>query len=396
MQVVNVKFNNRGKSYYFSPGELRLKPGDPVVVDTSKGQEFAVCASVPFEVDPVKIPSELKPVLRFASEMDVAVMNKNRESERDDLEICKQKIMEHGLDMKLIDVDYSLDGTKMTFHFITSGGRVDFRELVRDLAAAFRKRIDLRQIGVRDGARILGGLAHCGREYCCSGFLNDFQAISVRMAKTQGLSLNPVKISGACGNLMCCLKYEEDAYVDLQKDAPALESIVDTPLGKGLVLDMNLLKRTVKVRVETATETTQKTYPFAQIGYTLGGVYHEATEVPALVEKAPAFEPPKYEPLKYEEQLYATDDKTASATGAAKQPRHERVKEHNAASYGGSQRSSQRPQRNNSPRQSAIDRENDFPADLNFRKSNRRPNDTSGHGGQGGRSGHRPTNKGKK
>jgi cell fate regulator YaaT (PSP1 superfamily) len=379
---------------------MRLKPGDPVVVDTSKGQEFAVCVSMPFDVDETQIPTELKPVVRYATEADVAAINKNREQERDDLEICKQKIMEHGLDMKLIDVDYSLDGTKMTFHFITSGGRVDFRELVRDLAAAFRKRIDLRQIGVRDGARILGGLAHCGREYCCSGFLNDFQAISVRMAKNQGLSLNPVKISGACGNLMCCLKYEEDAYVDLQKDAPSLESIVDTPLGKGLVVDMNLLKRTVKVRVETSAETTQKTYPFAQISYTVGGVYHEATEIPALVEKAPAFEPPKYENLKYEDLLYASDDKASVVGGAAKQPRHERVREHNAVSANsatgpGSAARPQRP-RNGLPKASNTDRDGEIQTDANFRKSNRRANDTSGHGGQGGRTGHRPNNRSKK
>ncbi|MDR2530539.1 MAG: stage 0 sporulation family protein, partial [Oscillospiraceae bacterium] len=294
-QVVNIRFRTRGKVYYFSPSNLPLKPGMPVIVDTAKGWEYALCNSAPYEIDEDKIVPPLRNVIRIATEQDTQTVENYRLAERQTLAICKRKVAEHGLEMKLIDADFSFDGTKITFHF-TADGRVDFRELVRDLGSTFHKRIELRQIGIRDGARILGGLGPCGRPFCCSTFLTEFQAISVKMAKNQSLSLNPVKISGACGNLMCCLKHEEEAYEELQKDAPLVDSVVDTPIGKGLVVDVNLLRRVAKVKVETATETTQKSYPFAQLGYTINGKYREPSEAPTVVEKAPAFVPPTYEP----------------------------------------------------------------------------------------------------
>jgi cell fate regulator YaaT (PSP1 superfamily) len=292
--------------------------------------------------------------VRIATAQDTQTVESFRAVERQTLIVCKRKIAEHGLDMKLIDADFSFDGTKITFHF-TSDGRVDFRELVRDLGATFHKRIELRQIGIRDGARLLGGIGPCGRQFCCSTFLNEFQAISVKMAKNQSLSLNPVKISGACGNLMCCLKHEEEAYEDLQKDAPQVDSVVDTPIGKGLVTDVNLLRRVAKVRVETSAETTLKSYPFAQLGYTVSGEYKAPTEQPEIVEKAPAFESPKYEPK----------TQAMIESYASNPPQHERVREHNVSAANqprrnqnqsrngnrGAQPSASQPRRdNNAPR----------------------------------------------
>jgi cell fate regulator YaaT (PSP1 superfamily) len=296
VQVINVKYKNRGKAYYFSPNGYELTRGDHVIVDTVKGPEYAICTSGVLEIEDDNLPAALRPVIKPADAADRALYEKFRSEERETLQACKRKVAEHGLEMKLIDVDFSFDGTKLTFYF-TADGRVDFRELVRDLGATFHKRIELRQIGIRDGAKMLGGLGPCGRETCCGTFQQEFQAISVKMAKNQGLSLNPVKISGVCGNLMCCLKHEEEVYNELSKDAPALESVVDTPIGKGLVVDVNLLRRIAKVRVVTANETVLKSYPLTQLGYTVNGEYREPTEEPALFEKAPAFEPPKYEPV---------------------------------------------------------------------------------------------------
>jgi len=382
-QVVNVKFRNGGKVYFFSPEGLPLKSGTPVIVDTVKGQEFAICSSKPYDIAEERIPSQLRPVVRIATPSDRALVATFPEQERQALTLCKRKVAEHDLNMKLINADFSFDGTKITFYF-TADGRVDFRELVRDLGSTFHRRIELRQIGIRDGARMLGGIGPCGREFCCSTFLNEFQAISVKMAKTQSLSLNPVKISGACGNLMCCLKHEEEAYEDLQKDAPAVESIVDTPLGKGLVVDVNLLKRAAKVRIETPTETTQKTYPFAQLGYTINGEYRAPLEVPEVIEKAPAFEPPTYEPV--QEVPPRTERKIT----------HERTKEHiitrrsgGGTSNGGNGNGSQQNRgngnqsqrhNNNSQRNNAAQAQNSVqPAQNTQAQSKKNNNGTNGN-----------------
>ena len=253
-EVVSVKFNGRGKAYYFDANGLTVKPGQDVIVETSKGLEYAQCVAGNHYVSNEKVVPPIRPVIRIATDNDKRVQEINHKRESEALDICRGKVAEHGLDMKLVDVECSFEGNKITFYF-TSDGRVDFRELVKDLAGVFRSRIELRQIGVRDEAKMLGGLGMCGRPFCCSQFLTDFQPVSTKMAKTQGLSLNPTKISGTCGRLMCCLKYEQEAYEDLLKTSPKNESFVDTVDGRGTVVDVNLLKQTVRVRMEDAPDT---------------------------------------------------------------------------------------------------------------------------------------------
>ena len=280
--VVNVRFRNRGKSYYFDPGELSVNTGDNLVVETSKGLELGECVEGCHEVPEEGVVQPLKSVVRIATEEDLRIAESNRRKEKSAFTLCEERIKAHGLDMKLVDVEYSFEGNKILF-FFTSDGRVDFRELVKDLASLFHTRIELRQIGVRDGAKLLGGLGICGRPFCCSTFLEDFQPVSIRMAKTQNLSLNPTKISGTCGRLMCCLKYEQEAYEHLIKTMPKVDAPVDTPKGKGNVAEVNLLRRTVKVRLADSADTGLQTYPVDRLGYTLNGEYVE----PKPEEKAP-------------------------------------------------------------------------------------------------------------
>ena len=253
-EVVSVKFKSRGKTYYFAAGGNTVETGDDVIVETSKGLEYAQCVMGNHFVPDEKVIPPIRPVVRVATENDkrVAEINKNRE--REALEICKRKIEDHGLDMKLVEVEYNFEGNKILF-FFTAEGRVDFRALVKDLAGVFHARIELRQIGVRDEAKMLGGLGICGRPFCCSQFLDEFQPVSIKMAKTQNLSLNPTKISGTCGRLMCCLKYEQEAYEDAVKRMPKQESFVETPDGVGTVCQVNLLKEQVKVRLDDSPET---------------------------------------------------------------------------------------------------------------------------------------------
>ena len=280
--VVNVRFRNRGKSYYFDPGELTVQTGDSLVVETSKGLELGECVEGCHEVPEEGVVQPLKNVVRIATEEDLRIAESNRRKEKSAFGLCEERIKAHGLDMKLVDVEYSFEGNKILF-FFTSDGRVDFRELVKDLASLFHTRIELRQIGVRDGAKLLGGLGICGRPFCCSTFLEEFQPVSIRMAKTQNLSLNPTKISGTCGRLMCCLKYEQDAYEHLIKTMPKVDAPVDTPKGKGNVAEVNLLRRTVKVRLADSADTGLQSYPLDRLGYTLNGEYIE----PKPEEKAP-------------------------------------------------------------------------------------------------------------
>ena len=281
--VVNVRFRTRGKSYYFDPGELAVNTGDSLVVETSKGLELGECVEGCHEVPEEGVVQPLKSVVRIATAEDLRIAESNRRKEKSAFGLCEERIKAHGLDMKLVDVEYSFDGNKILF-FFTSDGRVDFRELVKDLASLFHTRIELRQIGVRDGAKLLGGLGICGRPFCCSTFLEEFQPVSIRMAKTQNLSLNPTKISGTCGRLMCCLKYEQDAYEHLIKTMPKVDAPVDTPKGKGNVAEVNLLRRTVKVRLADGADTSLQTYPLDRLGYTLNGEYIE----PKPEETAPA------------------------------------------------------------------------------------------------------------
>ena len=280
--VVNVRFRNRGKSYYFDPGELSVNTGDSLVVETSKGLELGECVEGCHEVPEEGVVQPLRSVVRLATEDDLRIAESNRRKEKSAFTLCEERIKAHGLDMKLVDVEYSFEGNKILF-FFTSDGRVDFRELVKDLASLFHTRIELRQIGVRDGAKLLGGLGICGRPFCCSTFLEEFQPVSIRMAKTQNLSLNPTKISGTCGRLMCCLKYEQEAYEHLIKSMPKVDAPVDTPKGKGNVAEVNLLRRTVKVRLADPADSSLQTYPLDRLGYTLNGEYIE----PKPEEKAP-------------------------------------------------------------------------------------------------------------
>ena len=252
-EVIGVRFKEGGKVYYFDPDKNKLKNDDVVIVETSRGIECGTVAIANKEVADDEIVHPLKKLIRKATKEDRRRLEENKRKEKEALKICEQKVAEHGLEMKLVDVEYTFDNSKILF-FFTSDGRVDFRELVKDLASVFRMRIELRQIGVRDEAKMFGGLGVCGREFCCRGYLGDFQPVSIKMAKEQGLSLNPTKISGTCGRLMCCLKYEQDAYTDLIKRTPKVGTLVKTPLGRGLVVETNLLARTLKVKMDNTPD----------------------------------------------------------------------------------------------------------------------------------------------
>ncbi len=259
-RVVGVRFREVGKVYYFDPVDNEFEKGDYVIVETVRGIECGEIALENSDVDDSQIVKPLKKVVRRANDADLKIVNENRKKEQEAFDICVGKIAEHGLDMmKLVNVEYAFDGSKILFYY-TSDVRVDFRELVKDLARVLRTRIELRQVGVRDGSKMLGGLGMCGRPFCCSTFLGDFQPVSIKMAKEQGLSLNPVKISGTCGRLMCCLKYEQDTYEHLLKITPKQGAIVDTPDGKGVVVETNLISGVLKVRLDRCPDAAPHTF----------------------------------------------------------------------------------------------------------------------------------------
>ena len=260
-KVIGVRFRNAGKVYYFSPGKMNIPKGKHVIVETARGVEYGYVVVGTKEVERSKVVQPLKPVVRLATAEDDAKEAANRQKEKEAFRICLEKIRKHKLDMKLIQAEYTFDNNKVLFYF-TSDGRIDFRELVKDLAGMFRTRIELRQIGVRDEARMLGGFGICGKPFCCSQFLDEFQPVSIKMAKTQNLSLNPTKISGTCGRLMCCLKYEQGAYEDAVKRCPRQESFVECPDGVGTVSSVNLLREQVKVRLEDSTEQPSLMKPY--------------------------------------------------------------------------------------------------------------------------------------
>ena len=253
VEVVDIQFRPGQKIYYFDPNGLELKTGDHVIIDTARGAEYGICAGGNHTIPQRDVVTPLRCVLRVATEQDKRIVEENRAREKKAYDICLQKIADHGLDMQLVSAEVAFDGSKILF-FFTADERVDFRELVKNLASVFHTRIELRQIGVRDKAKMVGGLGICGRPFCCATFLDDFQPVSIKMAKTQNLSLNPTKISGTCGRLMCCLKYEQDAYEDLLKRAPKMDSFVDTPEGRGTVVEVDLLRSRVKVRMEENPE----------------------------------------------------------------------------------------------------------------------------------------------
>jgi len=246
--VIGVRFKRAGKVYYFDPGEMEIKAGDSVVVETARGLEFGEVITGARDVPDAQLVTPLRKVVRVATEQDIRNARENDENTRNAYNICQEKIAQHKLEMKLVDVEYTFDKSRILFYF-TANGRVDFRALVKDLASVFRTRIELRQIGVRDEAKMLGGLGPCGRQICCGAFLGDFQPVSIKMAKEQNLSLNPTKISGLCGRLMCCLKYEQETYEQLRKRMPRVGKDVITPDGIGTVLEIHVLKEMVKARV---------------------------------------------------------------------------------------------------------------------------------------------------
>lgn len=264
VNVVGVRFKNVGKIYYFDPGNIDLKKGDNAIVETARGVEFGSIVLANKQIGEDEIVSPLKKVLRKATDEDVKIMLDNKEKEKQAFAKCVKKIEEHNLEMKLIDVEYTFDHNKILFYF-TADGRIDFRELVRDLASLFKTRIELRQIGVRDEAKMLGGIGICGRPLCCSTYLGEFEPVSIKMAKEQSLSLNPTKISGTCGRLMCCLKNEQEAYEDLIKRTPQAGSIVKTPDGKGTVVSANLLKSLVHVALDIDGEKEIKEFELSDI-----------------------------------------------------------------------------------------------------------------------------------
>ena len=269
IEVVDIQFRPGQKIYFFDPAGHTYCAGDHVIIDTARGAEYGICTGGNHVIPPKDVVAPLRPVLRLATAQDEKTIAENRAKEKKAYEVCLQKIEEHQLDMQLVSAEVAFDGSKILFYF-TADERVDFRELVKNLASVFHTRIELRQIGVRDKAKMVGGLGICGRPFCCASFLDDFQPVSIKMAKTQNLSLNPTKISGTCGRLMCCLKYEQDAYEDLIRTSPKMDSFVDTPEGRGTVVELDLLRQRVKVRMEDAPETIS-VFPNADIAVLRSG-----------------------------------------------------------------------------------------------------------------------------
>ncbi|MEG1811207.1 MAG: stage 0 sporulation family protein [Clostridia bacterium] len=299
--VISVKFKDGGKVYYFDPGELDIQTGDGVIVETARGVEFADVVQGAHEVDDVQVVAALKRVERVADQTDRETRERNRAKEKEAYDICMDKITSHKLDMKLVDVEYTFNGSKVVFYF-TADGRVDFRELVKDLASVFKTRIELRQIGVRDEAKMLGGLGSCGRPVCCQAFLADFQPVSIKMAKEQNLSLSPTKISGICGRLMCCLKYEQDCYESMRKQMPRVGRDVQSPDGEGVVLENNVITERTRIKLMLPDGTLDvRGYPFRELsvngkrfGMQPTGPVPPAVQYPTQ-EKADFSEDPAYE-----------------------------------------------------------------------------------------------------
>ena len=258
-KIVGIRFKKLGKIYFFNPNDIELEKGQSAIVETARGMELGEVAVSNRMVDDSKVVAPLKDVIRVATEEDIKTYKENEKKAEEAYKVCEEKILEHKLDMKLVDVEYTFDSTKLLFYF-TSDGRVDFRDLVKDLAAIYKTRIELRQIGVRDEVKMLGGYGMCGRELCCCNHLSDLNPVSIKMAKEQGLSLNPTKISGVCGRLMCCLKHEQDVYEEKLARLPAVGSIVNTPEGKGTVEDVEVLKEVLRVKIEKEGTFIKKSF----------------------------------------------------------------------------------------------------------------------------------------
>ena len=304
VEVVDIQFRPGQKIYYFDPNGITCHPGDHVIIDTARGAEYGICAGGNHTISQKDVVAPLRPVLRLATAQDEKTAAENQEKEKWAFQICLQKIEALGLDMQLVSAECAFDGSKLLF-FFTADERVDFRELVKNLASIFHTRIELRQIGVRDKARMVGGFGICGRPFCCASFLDDFQPVSIKMAKTQNLSLNPTKISGTCGRLMCCLKYEQDAYEDLIRTSPKAESFVDTPDGRGTVIDVDLLRQRVKVKMELQPEVIN-TYANADIAVLRSGKAKK-NDPPIPTDLAPISGAPKTRDTREEDSLPLLD-----------------------------------------------------------------------------------------
>lgn len=283
-KIVGIKFKNGGKLYYFSPGKDKYEEGMGVIVETAKGIEYATVAVPEREVPEEEIVAPLKPIIRIATKRDMDQLRRNEERKPGAMKIAQEKIEKNGLVMKLVDCEFTFDGTKVIFYF-TAEGRVDFRELVKDLSSVFRLRIELRQIGIRDEIKMLGGLAPCGRECCCSSCMPDFKKVTIKMAKNQGLSLNPSKISGLCGRLMCCLAYENEYYADAFKKMPKVGSTVTTPDGTGIVVNVNMLSMQAKVKIEDKDMCTYHDYPVDTLKFRRGGKQEEDEKIDEELKK---------------------------------------------------------------------------------------------------------------
>ncbi len=317
--VICVRFQNTGKVYYFSPGKVWPEAGEMVVVETVRGIEIGEAVTGAREISDDSVVGELKPIIRKATPADIEISNQNRKKEQDAFPICAQKIKEHKLDMKLVNVEYTFDGSKIVFYF-TSDGRVDFRELVKELAGIFHTRIELRQIGVRDEARFLGGLGICGRKICCGAFLSDFTPVSIKMAKEQNLSLNPTKISGQCGRLMCCLKYEQDFYEETLKKLPRIGKDIMTPDGIGSVTEISAIREKVKVRISNGDDFEIREYSIEDVRRLQPG------ERSAHVDKPEPEQEPEAAPEPEEAEESAADPGEQPAAGEKAKKRYPRPK----------------------------------------------------------------------
>ena len=384
-EIISVRFRPGGKQYYFDPAGLTVAEGQSVIVETGKGLEYGVCVRRNAMVEDGAVVQPLRPVVRLANERDERQVRENRGREKEALRTCQQLVERHGLDMKLVQVEYSFDGGKIIF-FFTSDGRVDFRALVKDLAGIFRARIELRQIGVRDEARMLGGFGICGKPFCCAQFLSEFQPVSIKMAKTQNLSLNPTKISGTCGRLMCCLKFEQDAYEDLMKRAPKQESFVETPDGAGTVCGINLLRQTAQVRLESDPDSP-RTYHNCELCVVRSG---RGRRPEGYVE--PPLEELSKLRRKEEESAPTAEDSLAAALEAAfpsREPREELAGEerrpnsrrnHRRRPKGEGSRPPQEAPEQSRRESDGQDHEEDRRSGGNHRRRRRRPGKSGGKG----------------
>ena len=384
VEVVSIKFRNRGKMYFFDPAGLTVKEGQKVVVETAKGLELGVVIQANHAVPASRAVQPLRPVVRLATSDDLRIEELCRKREREAYVIGRQKIEAHGLDMKLVDVECSFEGNKILF-FFSSDGRVDFRELVKDLAGVFRTRIELRQIGVRDEARMLGGLGICGRPFCCGTFMEEFAPVSTKMAKTQSMSLNPAKISGCCGRLMCCLRYEQAAYEELVKNVPKNGAFVETPDGYGNVTQVNVLRQTVKVKLDGPGEDSFHTYDAEDVAAIPGGRPRDGSQPPHILVLKPRKpkepEEPELTGWELPERLITTEEERASANVRQEAERRaggkNRLRREQGAGEGKQSQQKQRGQKQaGAPKQEGGEEK---PAGTGKKRSRKRPN-KSQHG----------------